>query len=637
LPTEAEWEFAARGGRERKGYTYSGSHTIGEVAWYEGNATGQATTTGQVVNGAQLRGSRSGDELGIYNDSQNELGLYDMSGNVWEYCSDWWDSYNAEAQFNPKGPAGGTYRVIRGGAWNTAAATCRTTYRGQADHLSTNVGKAIGFRLAHPFDYVAEFESNMVNVPGGSFTIGDADITGATPHTVTISPFRIGKFEVTQAQWLAIVGVSVSATAYNEGANLPVHDISWNDAQRFIDSLYAKTGKRYRLPTEAEWEYAARGGNTYAGNAYSGSNVLGNVGWYDGNSEGRVHLVGTKTANALGLYDMSGNVWEWCNDWWAATYNGGLTSAENNPEGPALGTRKVMRGGSWDSESTTCRVANRSNGGINEYFSYAVGFRLVLDPISELEGNMVSIPAGNFTMGGAYNGYNAGTSHTVRLSAYKIGRYEVTQAQWQAVMKMGAWPGTAPNTTYGVGHDYPIYYVSIAQTKVFIDALNLKTGLNYRLPTESEWEYAARGGAQSKTYPYSGSPTLNHVAWNSTNVTTNPRNHPVGTIADQMINEYHSWLSAEERIAPHPLVTKGANELGLFDMSGNVWEWVSDGWAAYPSGTVDNPTGAVSTNRTIRGGSNNETGDSHRVNYRYGAYAETNSTWNVGFRLVIPQ
>jgi formylglycine-generating enzyme required for sulfatase activity len=601
LPTEAEWEFAARGGRLRKGYTYSGSHTVGAVAWYDGNATGQATSTGQAMTGSQPVGSKDGSEIGIYDPSGNELGIYDMSGNVWEWCSDWYDiNYETNAQFNPKGPNGGSQRVIRGGAWNSNAATCRVANRSSADPADNNNGSAIGFRLAHPFDYVAEFESTMVAVAGGTFTMGSNDIPGATLHDVTVSPFRMGKFEVTQAQWLDIVGVAVSASAYDEGANLPVHDVSWDDVQRFIDSLYKKTGKRYRLPREAEWEYAARGGATNSGNAYSGSNTAGTVAWYDANSEGHVHLVGTKTANALGLYDMSGNVWEWCDDFWEAAYSSG-SSAQNNPKGPTYGNvydEHVMRGGSWDSADSACRVANRYKGAPNQYFDFAVGFRLVLDPIAELEANMVTVAGGTFTLGNSSYTW-ATPQKDVTLSKYQIGKFEITQAQWQAVMDMTGWPATAPSAGYGLGYDYPISYVSWDKAIAFIHALNVKTGLNYRLPTEAEWEYAAKGRQTGAPplYIYSGSATANDVGWYEANsgdnrTTTNRKTHPVGTIANDALSQYHSQLLVEERAASHILTHKGANGLGIYDMSGNVYEWCSDWWStSYPATPTTNPPG----------------------------------------------
>ena len=162
----------------------------------------------------------------------------------------------------------------------------------------------------------------MVAVQGGTFTMGCTSEQGddcyddeRPAHRVTVSDFYIGKYEVTQAQWRAVMGFNPS---YFKGDNLPVETVSWDDVMDFIHKLNSLTGRQYRLPTEAEWEYAARGGNNYK---YSGSNSAGNVAWYGYNSSRTTHPVGTKSANGFGLYDMSGNVYEWCSDWYRA-YNG---------------------------------------------------------------------------------------------------------------------------------------------------------------------------------------------------------------------------------------------------------------------------------------------------------------------------
>ncbi|MBQ3247459.1 MAG: SUMF1/EgtB/PvdO family nonheme iron enzyme, partial [Alistipes sp.] len=170
----------------------------------------------------------------------------------------------------------------------------------------------------------------MVFVKGGTFTMGataeqgsDADSDEKPAHSVTVSNFYIGKYEVTQAQWEAVMGKNPSRF---KGDNLPVERVSWNDIQKFIEKLNAKTGKRYRLPTEAEWEYAARGGNQSKGYKYSGSNDIGSVAWYTDNSSSPTHPVGQKQPNELGLYDMSGNVYEWCSDWHGSYSSGSQTN-----------------------------------------------------------------------------------------------------------------------------------------------------------------------------------------------------------------------------------------------------------------------------------------------------------------------
>jgi formylglycine-generating enzyme required for sulfatase activity len=157
----------------------------------------------------------------------------------------------------------------------------------------------------------------------------------------------------------------------------PVEDVSWNKAQAFIEKLNQKTGKHYRLPTEAEWEYAARGGSKSNGYTYSGSNDISSVAWYTDNGGSKTHPVGQKQANELGIYDMSGNIWEWCQDWFGADYYS--SSPTENPQGPSWGSLRVYRGGSWSSTAQYCRVASR-NFYAPGFRDFLIGFRLVLVP-----------------------------------------------------------------------------------------------------------------------------------------------------------------------------------------------------------------------------------------------------------------
>ena len=202
----------------------------------------------------------------------------------------------------------------------------------------------------------------MVRVEGGTFTMGataeqgsDAYSDEKPTHQVTLSSYSIGKTEVTQALWQAVMG---SNPSYFKGSNLPVEEVSWEDCQTFIRKLNALTGKTFRLPTEAEWEYAARGGNKSRGYKYSGSNTLSNVAWYDDNSSNKTHPVATLASNELGIYDMSGNVWEWCNDWYSTSYY--TSASQTNPTGPNSGSSRVCRGGSWSYDARSCRVSFRS-------------------------------------------------------------------------------------------------------------------------------------------------------------------------------------------------------------------------------------------------------------------------------------
>ena len=219
----------------------------------------------------------------------------------------------------------------------------------------------------------------MVYVSGGTFTMGATSEQGSDAwddekpaHSVTLSGYYIGKYEVTQKLWKAVMGSNPSNF---KGDNLPVEDVSWNDIQVFLRKLNAMTGKRYRLPTEAEWEFAARGGNSSRGYKYSGSNSLGSVAWCKDNSGSRTHAVGTKSPNELGIYDMSGNVFEWCQDWYSDSYYG--SSPRTNPTGPNSGSSRVGRGGSWYGSAGSCRVSFRHYI-TPDYRSGILGFRLAL-------------------------------------------------------------------------------------------------------------------------------------------------------------------------------------------------------------------------------------------------------------------
>jgi formylglycine-generating enzyme required for sulfatase activity len=253
----------------------------------------------------------------------------------------------------------------------------------------------------------------MVAVRGGTFIMGctaeqgDNCLDGEKPvHQVMVSDFYIGKYEVTQAQWKAIMGTTVvkqqrdkdnpNWALKGEGDNYPMYFVSWEEVQEFIRKLNAQTGKQYRLPAEAEWEYAARGGAKSKGYKYSGNNTAFDVAWYYENAGDKVlddnlwledsdaattlrntnnngtHAVGTKSPNELGLYDMSGNVWELCSDWYGE-YDS--NSPQNNPQGPESGTLRVCRGGAWCSPAEYARVSDRKTSMPVARYS-SVGFRI---------------------------------------------------------------------------------------------------------------------------------------------------------------------------------------------------------------------------------------------------------------------
>ena len=214
----------------------------------------------------------------------------------------------------------------------------------------------------------------MIKVGAGTFQMGSA--TGGRNqrpvHQVTLTKdYYIGETEVTQELWKAVMGNNPSS--FKGSDQLPVERVSWYDCQTFITKLNELTGKTFRLPTEAEWEFAARGGNASQGYTYSGSNTVGDVAWYGSNGSSKTHEVATKAPNELGIYDMSGNVWEWCQDWWSY-YS---SSAQTNPTGPTSGSGRVLRGGSWCSSNGYCFVVFRyADAPVNG--NYIFGLRLTL-------------------------------------------------------------------------------------------------------------------------------------------------------------------------------------------------------------------------------------------------------------------
>jgi len=419
----------------------------------------------------------------------------------------------------------------------------------------------------------------MVKVKGGTFSMGATPEQGDEArdnekpvHQVTVSDFNIGQTEVTQELWLAVMGNNPSN--HTGDMKRPVDMVSWEDCQEFISRLNQLTGKQFRLPTEAEWEYAARGGSKSHGTRYAGSDNIDEVAWYNLNSGNSTHPVATKTRNELGLYDMTGNVWEWCGDW----YSRYTADAQTNPTGPETGSYRVLRGGCWNGNTNYDRISFR------DYFmptgsNNSGGLRLVMDEIEVYTVNgvsfsMVPVKGGTFSMGATVETDSNASEiespiHDVTLSDYRIAQTEVTQELWLAVM------GSNPSNHTG-DLQLPVENVNYEDCQAFIAALNDLTGENFRLPTEAEWEYAARGGYLSHRYMYSGSDDIDKVAWHKGN----------------------------SDLTTHPVGTKKANELGLYDMSGNVCEWCGEWFSLYSAEPQTNPTGPeIGMSRVHRGGS----------------------------------
>lgn len=384
LPTEAEWEFAARGGNKSRGYKYSGSDYINEVAWHGGNSGKQSHIVGTK--------------------SPNELGIYDMSGNVYEWCSDWYKPYSNKAVTDPKGPLSGTMHILRGGGWYVPMTMyCRTTRRssGSLNHKRSIIGfrivlapkinkklKAVksSIKIADKPSSgkawrIPGLKMKFVYVAPGSFYMGASD--GARDEKPVrriklAKGYWIGKYEVTQSEYRSVMGNNPSRF---KGANKPVEQVSWNDAVQFCTELTARehaanrlpSDCKYRLPTEAEWEFVARGGIKSHGYKYSGSSSMDSVAWYRNNSGKKTHKVGIKSPNELEIHDMSGNVWEWCSDW-HGKYGRGSTT---DPTGASSGSYRVFRGGGWYFLAYHCRSTGRGRSRPS-YRDGNLGFRVVM-------------------------------------------------------------------------------------------------------------------------------------------------------------------------------------------------------------------------------------------------------------------
>ena len=484
---------------------------------------------------------------------------------------------------------------------------------------------------------------DMIWVEPGTFLMGSPEdelgrANDETQYEVTLTKgYWLGKFEVTQAQYEAVMGKNPSNW---KGADLPVEKVTWNDAMEFCAILTASEkaagrlpeGYEYTLPTEAQWEYACRAETTTALN--SGKNLsdqeqcpeMDEVGWYKYNCDDKTHPVGQKLPNAWGLYDMHGNVREWCLDWYKYAYP---TSAVTDPTGPETGTFRVIRGGCWSSEASRCRSAYRSNsfpGGKSNIY----GFRVALAPVSFVPGKNITVPlsedvsldmiwikSGTFMMGSPEDELGRSkseTQHQVTLTkGYWLGKFEVTQAQYEAVM--------GKNPSNWKGSDLPVESMTWFDAKEFCakltaierEAGRLLEGYEFTLPTEAQWEYACRAGTT----------TALNSGKNLSDMYECPEMDEVG------------WYDGNSDDTTHPVGQKQPNAWGLYDMHGNVNEWCLDWLGDYPTSAVTDPTGSVAGEyRVMRGGSWFDFASGSRSAFRDRSYPDTG--WGLaGFRLAL--
>jgi formylglycine-generating enzyme required for sulfatase activity len=473
-------------------------------------------------------------------------------------------------------------------------------------------GGAGGKKDGRPRDLTVDLgggvKMEFVLIPAGSFMMGDEKGSDRQKpaHKVTITkPFYLGKYEVTQEQWQAMMGTNPS---YLKGPKNPVECVSWKDCQAFLAKLNEKLradGAKFGLPTEAQWEYACRAGTTTIFSFGDDPKNFGDYAWYGRNSDQKTHPVGQKKPNVWGLYDMHGNVCEWCDDWYAWDYY--RRSPVEDPLCPdwrpsgvlassySAATR-VLRGGSrYDGAPVGCadregdhpefrfpnhygfRVAKTVEGAATQpEFSWPEGVPrdLTVDLDGGVNMEFVLIPAGSFMMGDEKGDSGEKPVHKVTITKpFYFGKYEVTQEQWQAVM--------GSNPSYFKGPKNPVEKVSWEDCQKFVAKLDEKSrsgGAKFGLPTEAQWEYACRAGTTT-SYSFGDDP--------------------------KNIGDY-AWSGGKSARKTHPVGQKKPNPWGLYDMHGNVWEWCADRAALwyYDHSPANDPVGpSFGDSRVLRGGS----------------------------------
>jgi formylglycine-generating enzyme required for sulfatase activity len=368
LPTEAEWERACRADTS-SAYSFGDDRSkLKEFAWYGGQ---EAKPVGQV--------------------KPNAWGLYDMHGNVAEWCYDSFANYSEELVTDPSGSSKivTLERVVRGGCFEAKESQCRSSWRGNA--MPKSKSQTIGFRiLLGPEIRVEELPTEinsigqrLITIPAGRFLMGSelGEDDERPVREVTISrPFQLSATEVTQGQWKTVMGTEPwkGKSDVIEGDSYPATYVNWEDAMDFCRTISRLSeekisGRVYRLPTEAEWEFASRGGIVAEYSFGDSATILDSFGWYAENSDGHPQAAGRKMPNAFGLFDMHGNVWEWCSDWYDDKHYG--SALRTDPQGPSSGLLRIVRGGAWSVGVAACRSAIRE--GSNPAFRVSNrGFRV---------------------------------------------------------------------------------------------------------------------------------------------------------------------------------------------------------------------------------------------------------------------
>ncbi|OPZ18080.1 MAG: Serine/threonine-protein kinase pkn1 [candidate division BRC1 bacterium ADurb.BinA364] len=656
LPSEAQWEYACRAGASSP--------------FFWGNEPNSLFDYANAANPLFIRLGGNFSSLDAFpalapvgRFPANAFGFRDMIGNAAEWCQDW-----ADAQYYSKGeyrnPLNATIqpegtKIVRGGSWRSEGLwEYRSADRADAPRDARTT--AIGFRICRMPDGTAPYADVIVNgvgedyeaeantihlrmkwihggetIPAGSPMArpNEQGLGGAVP-VVRMTGFWLSETEVTNAQYFDFVadkayeGVRDSDANFlrhapdlqltAENAQRPVVWVSWHNAMAFCDWLSLKTGHYYVLPTEAQWEYACRAGSQSAWGHGDDPNQLGAYAWYADNASGSERAVGLKAPNAFGLFDMHGNVLEWCLDWHADDYYSRIE--RRDPFNSAISTVRSMRGGSFQSPAEDCRSARRQ--GMTPHLTRPdAGFRVcrvlerpaysnsithdvpgrAFDEVAlGLNIHMVWAPGGSFSMGSDPKRGDLPSdekpAHSVELDGFWISEQEITQAQYELAMK------TNPARFRGARN--PVESISWRESMDFCRRLSEVSGRAYTLPTEAQWEYACRAGTQT-AYSFGDS-----LAAGDAN------------------------FAAE---STKPAGSYPRNPWGLFDMHGNVLEWCLDWHDAnyYAFSPKKNPCNLqFSAYRVARGGAWDSQADSLRSAYRYKAVPDSRQA-NIGFRICL--
>jgi formylglycine-generating enzyme required for sulfatase activity len=482
----------------------------------------------------------------------------------------------------------------------------------------------------------------LVLIPPAKFTMGSPSSEKDRHEdedqvTVTLTKaYYLGKTEVTQRQWGSVMGTTPwkGQDFVHEGDDYPATFVTWEDARTFCWKLSEKEREVYRLPTEAEWEYACRAGRIARFSSGDDESQFEKLAWYDKTS-GKTgteyaHEVGRLEANPFGLFDMHGNVREWCMDVYATRLPGGA-----DPLTYTGGSSRVLRGGSWATIAAFCRAASRDKSPV-EYRDYSVGFRVArslteegaptrtwqeewaryLGKSSPVEKNsigmkMVLIPPGEFMMGSqaSHPSPSVDRAHVTITNPFYLGTTEVTQGQWRAVM--GTTPWSAMKSVREAD-DCAATYVNWDDAKEFCKKLIESEKETYRLPTEAEWEYACRAGTRTQFIFGDDIGLLNDYAWWG------------GLYGEGNVKGEHY---------AHEVGGKRANAFGLYDMHGNVLEWCEDVYGNSLPGGTDPLVSAESAVHVSRGGSWSSRAGNCRSAFRSDCRNRLPRTPDQGFRV----